>query len=113
MLTVSHCELQSLGSCLQLAQGLTKLDCSYNKISDSSGLELLSQLTHLNISYNCLTHVPIFHSNPPLSILLLSYNNREQLEPLAYLDQLVIMPLLHIYIFIYLIFLSFSRPTWI
>ena len=93
MLKVSHCDLKCLGPCLELTPSLTRLDCSHNAISDTAGLEMLSQLTHLNLSYNKLTHVPTFYPDLALSVLLLGYNNIEQLGPLTALDQLVMLDL--------------------
>ena len=89
VLKVSHCDLKCLGPCLQWTPSLTRLDCSHNAISDSSGLELLSQLTHLNMSYNKLYHVPTFYPDLALSVLLLGYNNIEQLGPITALEHLV------------------------
>ena len=91
VLKVSHCDLQCLGPCLQWTPGLTRLDCSHNAISDTSGLEMLSQLTHLNLSYNKLSQVPSFYPDLALSVLLLAYNNIEQLGPLTALQQLVML----------------------
>ena len=81
--------MKGLGPCLQWTPGLTRLDCSHNAISDSLGLEMLSHLTHLNMSYNKLSHVPTFYPDLALSVLLLGYNNIEQLEPIAALEHLV------------------------
>ena len=89
VLKVSHCDLKCLGPCLQWTPGLTRLDCSHNAISDSFGLETLSQLSHLNMSYNKLSHVPTFYPDLALSVLLLGYNNIEQLGPIAALEHLV------------------------
>ena len=89
VLKVSHCDLTCLGSCLQWTPALARLDCSHNAISDTSGLEMLRQLTHLNMSFNKLSHVPTFYPGLALSVLLLSYNNIEQLGPITDLKQLV------------------------
>ena len=48
--------------------------------SDCTGLESLPLLSCLILSYNVLTYVPSVHPSAPLTTLMLSYNNIEQVK---------------------------------